>query len=113
MGIEAMSIEEMRAELEVAGYKDIANSDHLEAWAMAHPVYGFDIVFPNIYVAHEHLQKERQFEALKEFVEKLASYDVQNSFTQYMGDDMAIWRADSTSLAGFVEEAKKLLRNEL
>ena len=103
-----MTVEEMKAELEANDYKDIADYEHLEAWGKPHPIYGFYTIFPNIYVAHEHLQKERQFEAMKALIERLAVYDVQDTFNATMTDYEAIADRHVNNLDDFVDEAKTI-----
>jgi hypothetical protein len=91
MGFDDMTIEEMKAELEAAGYKDISDSSRIGAWGLAHPVYGFDVVFPNIYVAHEHLQKERQFETMKSLLEYLRQRGIDANANSKFDDRLRWW----------------------
>ena len=120
------TIEEMKAELEAAGYWFTTSDDELydgTFWTVrlpgGHWECGYSTDIPCkmdeecteflVTHAYAHLLQERQYQAMKAFVERVAHYDVQANFNQYMSDREAIANANSSNLENFVDEAKKLL----
>ena len=125
--------EEMRAELEAAGYEllpehfDGMTFSDYTGWIKCPDgkwIEGEEFPYKKqseaqealrkanestIQKAYEHLQKERQFEAMKAFIEKVAAYDVQDNFNGRMSDEQTIADAHMRNLEDFVNEAQKLL----
>jgi hypothetical protein len=111
-----MSIEEMKAELEAAGYERFSKF-HDKPLTLKHPyepdmmLWNNGLFFHSVSQAHEHMEKERRFKAMEAFIEKVSKTETIDEIF-HQGENGSMMYSEHPKLKALVEEAKNLIEVE-